>query len=91
MLKRQEQKAVSLQLPFGVAALVDCDLNLPLYRIAVGAKAATDILVVSPSGLPLRLGALPFALTALAVKQTDSGATKLHRPFAERRAKHVAP
>lgn len=36
--------------------------------------------------LPFRLGALPFALTALAVKQTDSG-----RPFVERHAKHVAP
>ncbi|MCL2113423.1 MAG: hypothetical protein FWH31_05670 [Streptococcaceae bacterium] len=29
-------------------------------------------------------------MQALAVKQTDSGATKLRRPFAERRAKHVA-
>ena len=36
-------------------------------------------------------GALPFALAALAAKQTDSRATKLHRTFAERRAKHVAP
>ena len=41
--------------------------------------------------LRLRLGALPFALAALAAKQTDSVATKLRRPFVERRAKHVAP
>ncbi|WP_276116979.1 hypothetical protein [Lactococcus allomyrinae] len=41
--------------------------------------------------LRLQLGALPFALAALAVKQTNSGAMKLHRPFVERRAKHVAP
>ncbi|MCL2112911.1 MAG: hypothetical protein FWH31_03060 [Streptococcaceae bacterium] len=64
---------------------------MPLYRIAVGAKAAADMLVVSPSGLPLRLGALPVALAALAAKQTDSVATELCRPFRERRAKHVAP
>ncbi|MCL2112547.1 MAG: hypothetical protein FWH31_01205 [Streptococcaceae bacterium] len=44
--------------PFRLAALADCDLNLPLYRIAVGAKAATDRIVVSASGVPLRLGAL---------------------------------
>jgi len=41
--------------------------------------------------LRLRLGALPFALAALAAKQTDSGATKLRRLFVERRAKHVTP
>ncbi|MCL2113666.1 MAG: hypothetical protein FWH31_06890 [Streptococcaceae bacterium] len=34
---------------------------------------------------------MPFALAALAAKQTDSGATKLRRPFAERSAKHVVP
>ena len=61
---------------------------------AVERKQSLVLLIPPPKEvgeLPLRLGALPFALTALAVKQTDSGATKLHRPFAERRAKHVAP
>ncbi|MCL2114046.1 MAG: hypothetical protein FWH31_08855 [Streptococcaceae bacterium] len=43
------------------------------------------------SKLLFRLGALPFALAALAAKQTDSVATELRRPFIERRAKHVAP
>ncbi|QDK71603.1 hypothetical protein [Lactococcus protaetiae] len=67
---------ISVSTAIRLIALADCDLNLPLYRIAVCAKAAMDMLVVSPSGLPLRLGALPFALTALAVKQTDSGADR---------------
>jgi len=62
--KATDKKALSLAIC--LVASANCELNLPLYRIAVGAKAATDMLVVSPSGLPLRLGALTFALAALA-------------------------
>ncbi|MCL2112887.1 MAG: hypothetical protein FWH31_02935 [Streptococcaceae bacterium] len=49
------------------------------------------MLVERKQSLPFRLIALPFALAALAVKQTDSGAMKLRRPFVERRVKHVGP
>jgi hypothetical protein len=52
----------------------------------VGDSFSPTNVVERKQSLPFRLITLPFALTALAVKQTDSGATRLRRPFVERHA-----
>ncbi|MCL2114455.1 MAG: hypothetical protein FWH31_11010 [Streptococcaceae bacterium] len=48
--------------------------DFDFYRIAVGAKAAMDMLVVSHSRLPLRATRCFSTITSM-----DSGATKLRR------------